>query len=192
MAGCYPVAPDLEERPAALVLAPTTARSILEEAVNLDARRQRLTRYATWSAADVREFDQAVADQRVIDDAGDARVHDLIADAEIVIVPTIVLGELWGAFEQGTRARENRVTLDELLAESLVRIAEVSPAVARQDARVYAELRRAGTPIPVNDIWIAASALDQGACLLTFDHDFDRVADLDRIVLDGIEPGTED
>jgi tRNA(fMet)-specific endonuclease VapC len=57
---------------------------------------------------------------------------------------------------------------------------------------VYAALRRAGTPIPVNDMWIAATALDQGACLLTFDQDFQRVAGLDHVLLEGIQPGTEE
>jgi len=47
----------------------TIALQILEEAVGIDARRTRLLRYATWSAADRREFDRALADQRVIDDA---------------------------------------------------------------------------------------------------------------------------
>ena len=46
----------------------TTARSILEEAVGMHARKQRLKRYATWSASDLAEFDRALADQRVIDD----------------------------------------------------------------------------------------------------------------------------
>jgi hypothetical protein len=45
-----------------------TALAILADAVGLDARRQRLKRYATWSSADLAEFDRAIADQRVIDD----------------------------------------------------------------------------------------------------------------------------
>ena len=116
--------------------------------------------------------------------AGDERVHDLIASA--------VLGELYGAFELGLHGRANRVALAEFLEEPFVKILPVSAEVARQYGRVYAALRRVGTPIPVNDIWIAAAAIDQGACLLTFDRDFDRVAGLDRITLEGIQSGTED
>ena len=41
-------------------------------------------------------------------------------------------------------------------------------------------------------MWIAACVIDQGACLLTFYHDFNHVAALDRLVLDGIEPGTDE
>ena len=45
-----------------------TALAILEDAVGIDARRQRLQRYATWSRADVEAFDRVLADQRMIDD----------------------------------------------------------------------------------------------------------------------------
>jgi predicted nucleic acid-binding protein len=124
--------------------------------------------------------------------AGDARVHELIAAAEILLVPATVLGELYGAFELGSRTRENRVTLSEFLTEPFVRVVPISADVARQYGRVYAALRRAGTPIPANDMWIAAATIDQGACLLTFDRDFEQVAGLDRIVLEGVEPGIED
>jgi len=68
----------------------------------------------------------------------------------------------------------------------------VSESVARHYGRVYAGLRRAGTPVPANDMWIAACALDQGGCLLTFDHDFASVAGLDHILLEGIELGTNE
>lgn len=124
--------------------------------------------------------------------AGDTRVRDLIADAESVLVPAPVLGELHGAFEMGSRTRENRVALSEFLSEPFVQIIAVDDTVARHYGRVYAGLRRAGTPVPANDMWIAACALDQGGCLLTFDHDFDHVAGLDRLVLDGLELGTDD
>jgi len=124
--------------------------------------------------------------------AGDTRVRDLIADAESVLIPAPVLGELHGAFELGSRMRENRVALSDFLAELNVQVISVDESVARHYGRVYVGLRRAGTPIPANDMWIAACALDQGGCLLTFDQDFDQVAGLDRLVLDGIELGTDD
>ena len=50
------------------------------------------------------------------------------------------------------------------------------------DGELFVALRRAGTPIPVNDIWIAAATIDAGAHLLTFDSDFDRIAQLDRTI----------
>jgi len=124
--------------------------------------------------------------------AGDSRVHDLLAAAEVVLLPATVLGELHGAFEFGSRAKENRVTLAEFLAEPFVRVLPTTADVARHYGRVYASLRKAGQPIPANDMWIAAAAIDQGACLVTFDRDFEHVAGLDRVVLEGVEPGTDD
>jgi tRNA(fMet)-specific endonuclease VapC len=115
--------------------------------------------------------------------AGDPRVLDLIAAAGIVFLPTVVLGELEAAFLLGRRERENRTLLAEFLAEPFVSILPVTPAVARRYGRLFADLRRAGTPIPINDIWIAATALDCGGHLLTFDGDFAQIASLDCAVL---------
>jgi len=116
--------------------------------------------------------------------AGDTRVIDLVATAETISVPVTVLGELYGAFELGSHVRENLVALTEFLAEPFVTLIPTTPSVARHYGRIYAALRRAGTPIPTNDMWIAAATLDTGACLVTFDGDFTRVPGLDCTVLE--------
>ena len=59
----------------------------------------------------------------------------------------------------------------------------VDEAVARLYGNLFASLRKAGTPVPTNDIWIASCALHLGAQVVTFDSDFDRFRDLDRRVL---------
>lgn len=115
--------------------------------------------------------------------SGDDRVLDLIAAAEIVFLPTIVLGELEAGFALGRRELENRTLLAEFLAEPFVSVLQVTPTVARHYGRLVASLRRAGTPIPINDIWIAATTLDCGGYLLTFDGDFESVSALDCTVL---------
>lgn len=110
-------------------------------------------------------------------------VLDTLARAERVLIPVTVVGELEAAFEWGTRPRENRRALEAYLEEPFVDVLPVTTAVARQYGRVFASLRRAGTPLPVNDIWIAATTLDCGGTLLTFDRDFARVPGLDHITL---------
>jgi len=115
--------------------------------------------------------------------AGHERVLDLIAATEVVFLPTIVLGELEAGFTLGRRGQENRTLLAEFLAEPFVAILPVTPSVARYYGRIVASLRRAGTPIPINDIWIAATTLDCGGHLLTFDEHFEEVASLDRTIL---------
>jgi tRNA(fMet)-specific endonuclease VapC len=114
---------------------------------------------------------------------GDERVLDFIAAAEVVFLPTIVLGELEAAFTLGRRERENHTLLAEFLAEPFVSILPVTPMVARRYGRLFADLRRAGTPIPINDLWIAATTLDCGGHLLSFDGDFKNIAALDCTVL---------
>ena len=96
-------------------------------------------------------------------------------------MPTIVLGELEGAFRLGRRAADNRSKLEEFLEEDFVSVLPVTTDVARY-GELFTELRRAGTQIPVNDIWIAATTIDAGAHLLSFDTDFDRITRLERTI----------
>jgi tRNA(fMet)-specific endonuclease VapC len=102
----------------------------------------------------------------------------------LVLLPTVVLGELEAGFELGRRARENRTVLADFLEEPFVDVLPVTVSVARGYGRVFAQLRRAGTPIPVNDIWIAATVFDCGGHLVTFDQHFAKVAGLDCTLLE--------
>jgi tRNA(fMet)-specific endonuclease VapC len=114
---------------------------------------------------------------------GHPRVLDFIAAAETVVLSAVVLGELEAGFRLGRREQENRTLLAEFLAEPFVQISEVTASVARHYGRLFTDLRRAGTPIPINDIWIAATALDCGGHLLTFDEHFHQVTSVDLTVL---------
>ncbi len=109
---------------------------------------------------------------------------EALARAERVLIPATVLGELAAAFELGTRGRENRRALESYLEEAFVDVLTVTPSVARHYGRRCAQLRRAGTPLPTNVIWIAAATIDCGGTLLTFDRDFQRIAGLDHLVLE--------
>jgi len=115
--------------------------------------------------------------------AGHAEVVDWIARAEVVHMPTIVLGELEGGFRLGTRYAPNARTLDAFLEEPFVTVAPVTVEVARRYGEIFAALRRNGTPIPANDIWIGATTLEVGGHLLTFDRDFAVVPGLPHDVL---------
>ena len=179
-----------------------TVLELLERATGLDARRARLERYTTWSKEDVDDFEQSLRAQRTIDRelwesmhivldtsayshfrGNHAKVVDRIATADLVYLPMIVLGELEAAFRLGRRMADNRAKLEEFMHEDFVRVLPVTPEVARRYGEIFVELRASGTPIPVNDIWIAATTIDAGAELVTFDSDFDRVARLERTIL---------
>jgi tRNA(fMet)-specific endonuclease VapC len=114
---------------------------------------------------------------------GHPRVVELVASVPFVIVPVVVLGELEAAFRLGSRLAENMAMLAEFLAESFVAPWDVTSAVARRYGEIFAQLRRGGTPIPINDVWIASITLECRGHLVTFDNDFSRVAGLSVTVL---------
>lgn len=93
-------------------------------------------------------------------------------------MPANTIGELEAAFLRGSKARENQLTLDAFLDEPLVREVQIDRKIARRYGALHAKLRGAGTPIPINDVWIAAAAMEMDARLVTFDGDFQRVPGL--------------
>ncbi len=98
--------------------------------------------------------------------------------ASHIYMPAATIGELEAAFLGGSRPRENQLLLDAFLDEPLVQEVETDRKVARRYGALFARLRRAGTPIPINDVWIAAAAMEVGSRLVTFDRDFERIPGL--------------
>jgi predicted nucleic acid-binding protein len=106
---------------------------------------------------------------------GNAEVAALLDRADLVGVPTVVLGKLWTGFLLGGRQQRNESELEAFLANPVVRVLAVDAETSRQYAEIVIELRKAGTPIPTNDIWIAATAARHGALVLTCDEHFRRI-----------------
>lgn len=109
---------------------------------------------------------------------GNENVIAILQHADTVGISTIVLGELISGFTVGTRTRENLAELNDFLNMPRVAIFPVDEATAGFYAQVYAGLRRKGKPIPTNDLWIAAQALQQGCKLCSFDRHFQAVDNL--------------
>jgi tRNA(fMet)-specific endonuclease VapC len=106
---------------------------------------------------------------------GAAEVVDVVAHADKLYLNSIVLGELLGGFAAGTREPKNRAELARFLDSPRIEILPVTAETADSYALIYAGLRRRGQPIPTNDLWIAASALEHGAALLTRDAHFSHI-----------------
>ena len=106
---------------------------------------------------------------------GDAAVVEVVAHAERLCLNSVVLGELLGGFAAGTREAKNRAELAQFLDSPRVEVLPVTAQTADSYALVYSGLRRRGQPIPTNDLWIAASALEHGAGLLTRDAHFAQI-----------------
>jgi len=93
----------------------------------------------------------------------------------MILVPTIVLGELFAGFDLGARAEQNRRELDNFLASSRVALLPVTRFTAERYALLYAYLRSIGRPIPTNDLWIAAGVWERSSILLTGDAHFESI-----------------
>ena len=98
-----------------------------------------------------------------------------IQRADAIAVTPVVLGELYAGFARGRNEQRNRSLLQEFLDSPRVQCLAITAATAERYAVILKDLFQAGRPIPVNDLWIAASAMEHGLVLLTCDRHFDRV-----------------
>jgi tRNA(fMet)-specific endonuclease VapC len=103
---------------------------------------------------------------------------EILEEADRIFVPSIVLGESFFGFARGNRESTNRRHLREILEQPGVAIVAIDAEVAERYAQIIVHLRKVGKPIPQNDIWIAAAAINLGAALLTFDKHFRHVPGL--------------
>ena len=106
---------------------------------------------------------------------GSPQALKYIRETDKIWVPAIVMGELFGGFAGGTRKQQNLDEFDDFLSSSRVEIANVTSRTAERYAAIFQWLRSQGTPIPTNDIWIAAVAMEKGADLLSADGHFEQV-----------------
>jgi predicted nucleic acid-binding protein len=86
-------------------------------------------------------------------------------------------------FRLGERCEENEKVLQEFLANPAVEKLRVDGEVSRHYADIVTDLRRSGTPIPTNDVWIAATAARFGAIVLSYDDHFERIGRVGSLVL---------
>jgi tRNA(fMet)-specific endonuclease VapC len=103
---------------------------------------------------------------------GESAAVKIIAAARWIGIPSIVLGELRTGFLLGGQAARNEEELRRFLHHPLVEILDVDDEAARIYAEIMVVLRKAGTPLPTNDIWVAAVAARDGAAVLTYDEHF--------------------
>jgi tRNA(fMet)-specific endonuclease VapC len=111
---------------------------------------------------------------------GDADVVELLETAESVYLPFVVVGELRAGFAVGSRGPENERQLRRFCARSGIEILYADDQTTFRYAAVYRQLRKQGTPIPTNDIWIAALVLQHDLALLTRDAHFDHLPQIPR------------
>lgn len=111
---------------------------------------------------------------------GDEALLGVLAEAEVVYLSVFVLGELYVGFKGGRHERQNRETLRDFRAAPTAMTLLATEETAEVFGAVKDALKKKGTPLPLNDVWIAAHALETGATLLTYDDHFEAVEGLRR------------
>ena len=115
---------------------------------------------------------------------GEEQIAKIIAGYETVVVPTIVIGEYKSGVDLDTKAGRIQLSmLESFLEDVAVKVVEISEDVADAYARIFRVLRKNGTPIPQNDLWIAACAITKGAVVYSLDSHFANVPLLERVVV---------
>jgi len=109
---------------------------------------------------------------------GANEVVDIIVKSQHIVFSPVVLGELMFGFYNGTRFKQNMEALNEFLRHEIVDLIPLGEITADRYSRIAHQLTKQGTPIPTNDIWIAAQAMEHGAELITSDRHFEQLPGL--------------
>jgi len=109
-----------------------------------------------------------------------ARALEAVRQADEVMIPLIVLAELRAGFESGTLTKQNEMRLQQFLNKSSTRILAPDEHTTFHYAHLTRQLRQQGTPIPHNDLWIAALVIQHDCLLLTSDARFDYLPQIPR------------
>ncbi len=109
---------------------------------------------------------------------GDEEVLNILAQADAVYMSIFVLGELYAGFKGGNRERQNINTLESFLAKPICEVVTASKDTASIFGTLKSSLKKAGTPLPINDVWIAAHTIETGAMLISYDKHFTQITGL--------------
>ena len=117
---------------------------------------------------------------------GSPGVKEAVQQADEIVFNPVVLGELVAGFLMGRNERKNRAILKDFLSSPRVIVAEIDEETSERYAVIVQSLRIKGTPIPTNDLWIAASAMQHGLEVLTTDKHY---LEGPQIITEYFEPG---
>lgn len=106
---------------------------------------------------------------------GEDEVVAILQRAPRIGISTISMGELLAGFKTGAREKENRDDLAVFLDSPRVSVYPVDTDTAELYSEIWSQLLRQGTPIPTNDLWIAATAFQHGMKLFTRDEHFKNI-----------------
>lgn len=103
---------------------------------------------------------------------------EMFEKTKTIFIPVIVLGEMYSGFMMGSKHKKNIKELENFLKLPGVEITDINKEIANRYGILVKQLKEAGTPLPVNDIWIAAATLEKGARLVSYDSHFNFIKGL--------------
>lgn len=109
---------------------------------------------------------------------GEEPVLEALSEADKIFIPTIVLGELFAGFRGGTKEAKNKELLEQFLAKPQVEIVPIGKETAEIFGQIKYHLTQRGTPLPINDVWIACCAIEVGAVIITYDSHFSKITEV--------------
>lgn len=104
-----------------------------------------------------------------------------VQTAHELLLPFVVLGELRAGFACGTRSAQNIQTLTRFLNKPRVKVLYPNDGTTHQYANLFRQLRKQGTPIPTNDLWIGALCVQHDLLLASEDTHFDHLPQIPRV-----------
>lgn len=107
---------------------------------------------------------------------GDEAVLEQLSKADNVFLSSIVLGELFSGFKGGSKEIQNKRNLEKFLAKPQIEVIDVTKETAEIFGEIKYQLSKEGNPLPINDVWIAACAMETGAVLITYDTHFTKIS----------------
>jgi tRNA(fMet)-specific endonuclease VapC len=112
---------------------------------------------------------------------GHEKTAELVSTAERVLLPFVVIAELRAGFALGRRGAENERVLRRFLFKDGVEVLYADDQTTLIYASLFRQLRTAGTPIPTNDLWVAALVLQSNSALHDRDRHYDSLPQLVRV-----------
>jgi tRNA(fMet)-specific endonuclease VapC len=167
-----------------------TIKELLRESLGLESIDQHNHKkdfqdlFGVWTKAEARpirlEMRKILLDTNAYSSylAGDKRVFDDLTKATTVYMSIFVLGELYAGFKGGHKEKNNLTILHKFLAKPTVQILDATHETAGLFGMIKNTLKRTGTPLPINDIWISSHAIETGAVVITYDQHFKQIPGL--------------
>jgi len=109
---------------------------------------------------------------------GDNKILALIESADIIYISVFVLGELYAGFRGGNMEQRNMDLLKKFLLKPQVTILNATNETSLIFGNIKNILKKAGTPLPINDVWIASHSIETDSMLISYDNHFLKIPGL--------------